>query len=152
MEKRKSLKNQRKMNKKNITMKQYGLKDKAKTNIVETFMGILNMVKLYHWKTYSYAKHQATDELYMKLNKDIDEFVEVMLGKDESRIPNFKTKIILQNDNSENTFKKNVYQYRDSLLDMDNILSETSDSDLKHIRDNILADINQFLYLLTFNK
>ena len=66
MEKRKSLKNQRKMNKKNITMKQYGLKDKAKTNIVETFMGILNMVKLYHWKTYSYAKHQATDELYMK--------------------------------------------------------------------------------------
>ena len=52
MEKRKSIKNQRKMNKKNITMKQYGLKVKAKTNIVETFMGILNMVKLYHWKTY----------------------------------------------------------------------------------------------------
>ena len=48
--------------------------------------------------------------------------------------------------------KKNVYQYRDYLLDMDNILSETSDSDLKHIRDNILADINQFLYILTFNK
>ena len=67
MEKRKSLKNNKK-NKKNITMKQYGLKDRAKTNIVETFMGMLNMVKLYHWKTYSYAKHQATDELYKKLN------------------------------------------------------------------------------------
>ena len=48
--------------------------------------------------------------------------------------------------------KKNVYQYRDYLLDMDNILNEKYDSDLKHIRDNILADINQFLYLLTFNK
>ena len=137
MEKRKSLKNHRKINRKNITMKQYGLKDKAKTNIVETFMGMLNMVKLYHWKTYSYAKHQATDELYKQLNKDIDEFVEVMLGKDESRIPNFK---------------KNVYQYRDYLIDMDNILSDKFDVDLKHIRDNILADINQFLYLLTFNK
>ena len=151
MEKRKSLKNNKK-NKKNITMKQYGLKDRAKTNIVETFMGMLNMVKLYHWKTYSYAKHQATDELYKKLNKDIDEFVEVMLGKDESRIPNFKTKITLQNNNSEDNFKKNVYQYRDYLIDMDNILSDKFDVDLKHIRDNILADINQFLYLLTFNK
>ena len=85
-------------------------KSELKTSIVEIFISMLNTVKLYHWKTYSYAKHQATDELYMRLNKDIDEFVEVMLGKDESRIPNFKTKIILQNDNSENTFKKNVYQ------------------------------------------
>ena len=152
MEKRKSLKNHRKINRKNITMKQYGLKDKAKTNIVETFMGMLNMVKLYHWKTYSYAKHQATDELYKQLNKDIDEFVEVMLGKDESRIPNFKTKITLENSHSEDNFKKNVYQYRDYLIDMDNILSDKFDVDLKHIRDNILADINQFLYLLTFNK
>ena len=32
------------------------------------------------------------------------------------------------------------------------LLNEKYDSDLKHVRDNILADINQFLYLLTFNK
>ena len=44
------------------------------------FMGMLNTVKLYHWKTFSFATHKATDELYEDLNKYVDEFVEVMLG------------------------------------------------------------------------
>jgi hypothetical protein len=39
------------------------------------------MTKLYHWKTYNYAAHKASDELYEVLSKNIDRFVEVMLGK-----------------------------------------------------------------------
>jgi len=50
-------------------------------HIVKIFMEILNMVKLYHWKTRSYAQHKATDELYSKLNEDIDKFIEILLGK-----------------------------------------------------------------------
>ena len=33
------------------------------------------MIKLFHWKTHSYSTHKATDELYSKLNDDIDKFV-----------------------------------------------------------------------------
>ena len=150
MEKRKSLKNHKKMNKKNVTMKQYGLKDKAKTNIVETFMGMLNMVKLYHWKTYRYSEHEATDMLYKELNEHLDKFIETLLGKDQSRIPNFDIHIPLINNSSKDVFKKRVYTYRDFLINMNNTLDKKKDSDLLSIRDDILGDINQFLYLLTF--
>jgi hypothetical protein len=44
------------------------------------------MIKLYHWGTLSYATHKATDDLYAKLNVNIDSFVEVMIGKDGKRI------------------------------------------------------------------
>ena len=72
---------------------------------------MLNTVKLYHWKTYSYATHEATDKLYKELNEYIDEFIEVYLGKDQSRIPSFSIKVNLVN-NLEETFKKKIYKYR----------------------------------------
>ena len=54
--------------------------------IAVVFFEMLLMVKLFHWKTTSYATHKATDELYAKLNLDIDSFIEVLLGKTGSRI------------------------------------------------------------------
>lgn len=122
----------------------------TKTHFVEIFLGMLNTVKLYHWKTYSYATHEATDKLYAQLNEHIDEFVEVMLGKDESRLPMFDIDIPLTNTSSVDVFKKRVYKYREFLIDMDTVLDARRDGDLLHLRDGILADINQFLYLLTF--
>jgi len=47
-----------------------------KSTIVKSFIEILNTIKLYHWKTHSYAEHKATDELYSKLNEHIDSFVQ----------------------------------------------------------------------------
>ena len=54
--------------------------------IVTMFLQMLNTVKLYHWKTSSYAQHKATDELYTNLNLNIDTFVEIMLGKTGGRV------------------------------------------------------------------
>ena len=58
----------------------------AKEELVNLFLELLMIVKVYHWKTKSYAEHIATDELYSTLNKNIDRFVEVMLGKNGSRL------------------------------------------------------------------
>ena len=55
-------------------------------HIVTMFLQMLNTVKLYHWKTSSYAQHKATDDLYANLNTNIDSFVEVMLGKTGGRV------------------------------------------------------------------
>ena len=71
------------------------INDAKKLKIVKFFIEILNNVKLYHWRTKSYAQHKATDELYEKLNKDIDSFVEVMLGKDESRVKHLEKEVIV---------------------------------------------------------
>lgn len=117
--------------------------------IVVTFMKMLNTIKMYHWKTYSYAHHQATDMLYKDLNKYIDEFVEVLLGKTQTRIPGFEISIPLKNTGS---IKKEIYEYRNFLSNLDKELHKEKDTDLLSIRDEILAAINQFLYLSTFTK
>jgi DNA-binding ferritin-like protein len=54
--------------------------------ITVVFFQILLMVKLFHWKTMSYATHKATDDLYSKLNENMDSFIEILLGKSGSRI------------------------------------------------------------------
>jgi DNA-binding ferritin-like protein len=114
---------------------------------------MLNTVKLYHWKTTSFAQHKATDELYAKLNESIDTFVETMLGKTGSRVNLTNIKSIPLLDYTElSNFKNMVEQYKHYLIGMsrDTILHSKTNTDLLNIRDEILGHLNQFTYLLTF--
>jgi DNA-binding ferritin-like protein len=125
--------------------------NKDKSHMVKIFLEILNMVKLYHWKTHSYAQHKATDELYSKLNEHIDEFVEVLLGKDGQRIKMMEKRIELIDPNNIKDFKSRIYEYRTFLTEFNMHFDSKRDSDLLSLRDQLLADINQFLYLLTLS-
>ena len=110
-------------------------------------------VKLFHWKTYSYATHKSTDDLYGKLNDHMDRFIEVLLGKSGSRIDLTRQKSIpLADLSSPANLKKDIESYKHYLvhLEKNKALQSMSNSDLFNIRDEILADLNQFLYLLTF--
>ena len=124
----------------------------SKSHLVGVFLEMLNMVKLYHWKTQSYAEHKATDELYASLNQNVDRFIEVLLGKDSKRIKMMEKKIDLIDPENVIEFKTRIYEYREFLTDMNLHFSEKTDMDLLAIRDELLADINQFLYLMTFRK
>lgn len=121
-----------------------------KSQIVHVFIELLNIVKLYHWKTTSYAQHKATDELYAELNEHLDKFVETMLGKDGSRVEQWEREIDAVQYNNTNDFKSRIHQYRDFLIKLNDYFDEKRDSDLMSQRDDILGDLNQFLYLLTF--
>ena len=133
--------------------KQRSITNERKSNIVQIFLEILNVVKLYHWKTRSFAQHKATDELYSKLNENIDSFVEILLGKDESRINMLSKRLQLMDYRNTNEFKNRMYEYREFLIkDINLYFDSKRDSDLLNIRDEILGDINQFLYLMTFDK
>lgn len=155
MVKHKTLKKQKKQNniikRKNKTQN-YRPNNQNKSHIVKIFIELLNMVKLYHWKTRSYAKHKATDELYQNLNKHIDEFVEIMLGKDQSRINMVEKRIDLLDVSSSMEFKQRIHEYREFLIDLNLYFDARSDTDLLNSRDEILGDINQFLYLMSFDK
>ena len=124
--------------------------NKKKSSIVRTFLEMLNTVKLYHWKTRSFSQHKATDELYERLNGHVDKFVEVLLGKDESRIKMVERRCELLDFSEGADFKERVYEYREFLVDMNRYFDAKRDTDLLNIRDEILGDINQFLYLMTF--
>jgi DNA-binding ferritin-like protein len=135
-----------------IIVKKLSKKDnKIKENLVNLLLNLLIIIKVYHWKTKSYAEHKATDELYSSLNENIDKFVEVLLGKNSSRL-NMKGKnIIITDPSTTEELKKIIYGYRDLLeKKMENYIPIDGNSDLYNIRDEILSDLNQFLYLLTF--
>jgi len=110
---------------------------------------MLNTIKLYHWNTHSFSQHKATDELHEHLSENVDKFVEVLLGKTESRIKHIQRKIPISNVQTPARFKAQIYQYREYLIGMNKCLDQKRDTDLLNIRDEILGDINQLLYLLT---
>ena len=140
-------------NKKRTTMKMYknDSKNSGNSYIVHKFLELLNMVKLYHWKTHSYAQHKATDELYERLNKNIDTFVETLLGKENNRIKMVEKQLRILDNSNTRKFKNNIYEFRDFLTNLDKMFNK-KDSGLLSIRDDLLVDINQFLYLMTFDK
>lgn len=132
-----------------------GGKKSAKTHvskIASVFLEMLNIIKIYHWNTYSYSQHEATDELYDKLNKNIDKFVEVLLGKNRVTIDNIDARARLVDMKNLTTITKKIHEYREFLIDMTIHFDKRDDTDLMSIRDEILGDVNQFLYLMTFDK
>lgn len=121
--------------------------------ITVKFLELLMMIKLFHWKTLSYATHKATDELYSKLNDDIDKFIEVLLGKTGIRtnLLNKHTISLVDLSTTEQMVKK-INIYKSYLVGLTNnfFMRSMTNTDLLNIRDEILGDLNQFLYLLTF--
>jgi DNA-binding ferritin-like protein len=123
--------------------------------IAVVFLEMLMMVKLFHWKTTSYATHKATDELYTKLNANIDSFIEILLGKSGIRIDltsNPERKIKLIDLSNQESFKREVEAFKGYLVSLNDnkAMLSMSNTDLFNIRDTILGDLNQLLYLLSF--
>lgn len=130
---------------KNKTMKKKKFMNQDK--IILFFIELLNMIKLYHWQTFNYATHKATDQLYEELNENIDKYVEVMLGKLPSR-PNLHLKSFpLRTFTNISSFLKEIDTCKKFLIQ---IHYSPDNSDLLNIRDEILGNLNQFTYLLSF--
>jgi hypothetical protein len=121
--------------------------------ITKKFLEMLNTIKLYHWKTYSYPAHKATDDLYSKLGESTDKFIEVLLGKAQNRINLLGSKTLrLRDMKSPEEFKRIIGEYKSYLVNLNSnkAMKSMSNTDLFNIRDEILGDLNQFLYLYTF--
>ena len=82
------------------------------SNVVCKFLEMLNTIKVYHWKTHSYATHKATDELYASLGGNIDKFVEILLGKAQNRIKLGTKNIPVKDMNSPQEFKREIESYK----------------------------------------
>ena len=130
-----------------------GLLEKFQQQITIIFLEVVLMVKLYHWKTYSYATHKATDELHEKLNTHMDRFIEILLGKSNKRTDLMNVKSIKLTDlNSSEKLAKKIDEFKSYLVNLNDnkAMRLMGNMDLFTVRDEILGDLNQFLYLLTF--
>ena len=115
------------------------------------FFEMLLMIKLFHWKTFCYATHKATDQIYDKLNGHMDRFMEVLLGKSNVRMNLVQKKTISLLDVSREEFMSRINSFKSYLVDISNnpAMKSMSNVDLLTIRDELLADLNQFLYLMS---
>jgi DNA-binding ferritin-like protein len=121
-------------------------------NQIHFFFSMRNQIKLYHWQTRLYSRHKATDDVITSLDEHIDQFVEVYMGKYGRAKMTGKTATIHVSNLSEKsivTFIKKCIQML--LSDCVKGLKENVDSDLFNIRDEMLADLNQLLYLFTLH-
>ena len=118
-------------------------------NLVELFLTLQNQMRIYHWKTKSFAEHSAFGDAYSNLDELIDEFMEVYIGKNERPVAKDKFNISLMNI-SENKVSV-INAFIDVLSqDLPQALDER-DTDLLNIRDEMLGLLNKLKYLLTLN-
>ena len=117
-------------------------------NFSSALLGILNQLKVLHWQTQSYAKHQAFGEAYDELDDLIDTFVEVYMGKYGRIIIEKDDTINLVNigEMDQDEFLTVICEF---LYSFNNQLDSNKDTDLLNIRDEMLATVNKLKYLLT---
>lgn len=114
-------------------------------------MTLRDQIKLYHWQTMNYPRHIATNDLVTKLDTNIDQFVEVYIGRYGRPKLSGKTSTIHLRNFSDKEASKMIKEIVGWLEhDLPKKLKRT-DTELLNIRDTILQDLNQTLYLFSLN-
>jgi hypothetical protein len=115
---------------------------------IQFFLHLHDQIKVYHWQTRVYARHMATDKVLATLDKSIDSYVEVYIGKMGRPKITAKTGAIHVQNMSEAGASRMI---KAAIRHMSSKKYEDIDSDLGSIRDDIVADLNQLLYLFTLH-
>lgn len=116
------------------------------------FLTMREQVKIYHWQTFSYPRHVATNDLVTKLDASIDQFIEVYISKYGRPSFTGKTSTIKLNNYKDSEMTQFV---KDAVSWLENELPaklKKTDTELLNIRDTLVTDLNQALYLFTLNK
>jgi len=126
--------------------------EKPMSDLLQFFFQLMITLKTYHWQTKSYSRHKASDKGLESLMEHIDKFVEVFQGR-------YKRLSILENVNDiiyiRNRNDSEIEDYlKECILFLENDLEEvgyvkSSDTDLLNIRDEMVSDIHQTLYLFS---
>ena len=117
---------------------------------IHFFLQLRDQIKLYHWQTRVYARHMATDKILENLEKAIDSYVEVYFGKyGRVKLTGKNAQITLQNITDAGAVRVITAAIKYLQGPLTKSLKTVQDSDLLNIKDEIIADLNQLLYLFT---
>lgn len=106
-------------------------------------------IRILHWQTKGFARHEAFGKVYSGLDDLIDEFVEIYMGKYGRFSLSENEKSIALDNLSELDLTAFLKSVKAELIGMSNDLSKDKDTDLLNIRDEMLGLINKLSYLLT---
>lgn len=119
--------------------------------ILHVMLILRNQVKLYHWQTFSFGRHKATDDLVSSLDTNIDKFTEAYMGRYGR--PKFTAALgkLQVYDASDAKAPKLVGDAIAWLSKRLPKLLKKEDTDLLNIRDEILGDLQQARFLFTLH-
>ena len=117
---------------------------------IHFFLHLRDQIKLYHWQTKVYSRHIATDTALVQLEKSIDSFVEIYIAKyGRPRVSATTGTIRLQNLTEAGATRLIQSSVRYLQGPLSKRLKGGVDTDLLNIRDELVAELNQLLYLFT---
>lgn len=117
------------------------------STIVGDLFEVQTNIKLYHWKTTSFSRHKAADELHEKLMGFGDELIETMTMRYGRPAKAHEGVVKLKNLDDEGVLSylaaycKKLHGYK----------FDKSHTDLHNIRDELLAVVNKTLYLMSLD-
>ncbi len=124
-------------------------RERVLRNFIQYMMEAHHIIKLFHWKTKSYATHKATDNLHARLAELIDRYVEVFIGKLNYNLNMSEHSVMnIKDIDSNEQLEKYIYDLIDFLTEVHKKVDLDKDTDVLNIRDEIVGEFNQFLYLL----
>lgn len=118
---------------------------------VNFFLTMREQIKVYHWQTKSYSRHKATDGVISSLDESIDKYVEVYMGKYNRPHMSSRNNTIKLQNLSEKSIVRFIHSCVGYLNGPLTKRLKPVDTDLMNIRDEMLAELNQLLYLFTLH-
>jgi hypothetical protein len=112
-------------------------------SIVVQLLKFSNILKLFHWNTNSYSLHVSSDKFFNKLSINIDKLVEILLK--DYKLSCFHSSISIGFCSNKVFFSK-LYQFKSIILSLKKV------SSLSNICDDIINDIDHFIYFSSFKN
>ena len=123
------------------------------SSLLIRFLTFQQQIRLYHWSTKCYARHVSSGTLYEKMDSLIDTFIETMQGKLGKRqrieYKNITFQLSCLSDKDAPLLIHDFIQFLEN--DLNRFLDKVNDNDLKNIRDEMLTNLNQTLYLFSLS-
>ncbi len=115
--------------------------------LFEYFLGLLGQIKVFHWATMSYSCHKALDDLHDSLSDQVDELMEVYIGKYE-RQPLNEFKISMNATSNTSNIIEYLKENREAIRGTLRNKHFKSCTEIQNILDTMLATISRSIYLL----
>ena len=121
------------------------LNQKELEELLEYFFKHYIRIKMYHFQTGNYGAHKATDKYLITYLVNFDRFMEVAQKQYKVGQRDIKLDVDLMTDQD---YLSHLDTFSELLEALKNALH--NDPDLSNIADEMLANVNQLKYLLTF--
>ena len=125
--------------------------------VIPLLLEFIHTIKLHHWNTQDYGMHKSIDDFHSNISSKADQFVEILLTKAAYGGRNTLIKpmsLHIRTFNDKHAFVLYLNDFNNFLvgLSSNHVFNTPTNSDISAIKDEMLGDVNQLLYLLSLNK